>query len=191
MSKGKEMVFAESSTAMVTENLVEDLLGVGSAGDDNVQFLKFSKNGQWLYGADEDVLANDEVLYVNAASFVAGSILWVDGKVAEEDCQPISQRANLKHIDGADAYLGVTFKAMEDGLALSYKASSFGGKKMLKNLMREIGTGLAANGIDKIAMVTLSGDSYKHKKFGTINTPEFTLSGWAGADGVEIKKLAA
>lgn len=191
MTSKKEMVFAGSSSAMVSDNLIDDLIGVGSQLQENVSFLKFSKNGQWLYGADEDVLEETEVLYVDASSFIAGSILWVDGKVGDEDCQPISNRANLRVIEGADAFLGVNLKAMEDGLDLQYRPASHGGKKLIMKLMHTVGLGLKEHGADKIAMITLSGSSYKHQKFGKINTPYFTFIGWAGADGVAIKKLTA
>jgi len=186
----KEMVFA-ASNAMVTDNMLDDMIGIGSAADSDLSFLKFTKNGNWAYGADEEELGSDEVLFVDASSFVAGSILWEDGKVKDEDCQPISNRANLRQIDGADAFLGVNFKAAEDGLGLQYKPSSHGGKKLIQKLMKTVGLGLKEHGADKIAMVTLSGDSYKHQKFGKINTPEFTLVGWADSNGKEIKKLAA
>ena len=185
----KEMVFA-SSTAMVDDNLLDDLIGMGSAGAQDVSYLKFGKNANWLYGVDDDVIGEEEVLYVDASSFVVGYILWDDGKVKDETCVPVSQRANLVKIEGADGFLGVNFKAMEDGLMLQYKTSSHGGKKLIQKLMKDVGLGMKEHGADKIAMVTLSADSYKHKNFGTINTPEFTLVGWAGPDGKKLPKLS-
>ena len=192
MKNSKEMVFADSSTAMVNEQSVDDLIAMGNAADTaSVSFLKFSKNGQWLFGADEDTLEDGEVLYVNASTFVAGSILWADGKVQDQDVQPISNRNALRQIDGADAFLGVNFRTMEDGEDLQFHPSSHGGKKFISKLMKAVGLGLKEHGVDKIAMVTLSNDSYKHQKFGKIYTPEFTLVGWADSNGEAIKKLAA
>jgi len=193
MTSKKEMVFAPSSSAMVNDESVNDLIAAGSMGNDvDVTFLKYSQNGQWLYGADEDVLDSGEVLYIDASTFVAGSILWEGGQVKDEDCQPFSQRANIRMIEGADAFLGVNMRAVEDGKDFSYKPSSLGGKKFIQKLMLEVGLGLKAHGNDKIAMVTLDGGSYKNKKHGGKTFfPTFAIVGWAGPDGVEIKKLAA
>ena len=193
----------EGNTDLVSTDLAADLVEVGSAVDTTgVQYLKFTKIGTWVFGPEDDQLGADEVLAVNPASFTIGWAGWEDGKPQDGQTLPIGQRSELMPESELPALkpgkkngwmreLGVQFRTIEDGITMSYHTGSYSGKQAVTKLMKEIGLGLQAHPEAPVALVKLSGDSYKHKEHGDIQTPEITVIGWADADGKEVKKLAA
>ena len=186
---GTELAAADLAQALV------DLGNVVAAG--STSYLKFLKTGEWIHGRDNDEIEADELLAVNPASFVIGWQGWVDGKPKDGPVVPVSQRATLPQeselealpegeMNGWSKILGVTFKSVKEGVTLQYNTSSYGGKTAISKLMRDVGMGMVEHPDAPIALVKLSGDSYKHAKYGTIHTPVITVDGWANEAGEPV-----
>ena len=193
----------EGTNLPVSADLADDLIDVGSSvSAGQTSYLKFNKSGAWIYGADENEVDADEVIAVNPASFSIGYQGWDNGKPVEGPVVPISQRNTLPpeselpaipagDMNGWSKQLGVSLQILGDSTPLQFNATSYGGKKAITELMRQVGLGLKSHPEAPVALVKLSGDSYKHGTYGKIAVPVITIVGWANADGVEVKKLAA
>ena len=193
----------EGTNLPVSADLADDLVSVGSAVESGrTNYLKFSKTGEWVYGADDDQVDSDTIIAVNPASFTIGWQGWNGGVPVEGPVVPISQRGQLPaeseleaipagDMNGWNKMLGVSMQILTDGTPLQFSATSYGGKQAITGLMKAVGLGLKSHPEAPVALVKLSGDSYRHAKFGKIHTPVITVVGWADADGKEVKKLAA
>lgn len=193
---------AAGDTLPVSADLADDLVNVGSAVAEGVNYLKFTKTGMWVFGRDDDEIDADEVIAINPASFTIGWQGWRDGMPVEGPVLPIGRRAELppeseleaippSEMNGWNKMLGVTLKTMSDGTTLQYNTTSYGGKQAITKLMKDVGLGIQAHPEAPVPLVKLSVDSYKHAKYGKINSPVITVVGWADAEGKEVKKLAA
>lgn len=157
-----------------------------AAGDFN--YLKLAKNGEWLYGAEDDEPHPDSVFIVDTNSFFLGFQAWDDGELAGEETRLITEkpltRADLPNV-GAQWNTLIGFKLLcvegpDEGLQLVYKTTAKGGIKAVNNLMKEIVKRVNEkdNEGKLIAEIQLGTDSYKHKKYGKIFTPDFIVVGW-------------
>ena len=195
---------APGSTDMAIPNdLADSMIQAGNAADaGSVNYLKFTKQGAWVFGRDDDEVDKDEILAVNPMSFTVGWQGWKEGKPVDGPSLPIHQAADLPmeselekipagDMNGRSKQLGVSVKSMDDGTVLQFNSTSRGGKQAITKLMREIGLGMKAHPNEPVALIKLSSDSYKHKTYGNINTPILNIVGWADGAGKENKKLVA
>lgn len=202
MSDNKSLFTAEGGS-LIAADLADSLVETGSAaGTGNTAFLKFTKAGQWVFGSDQDEVGVDEIFAVNPASFVIGWQGWNDGQPVEGPVVPVNQRNTLPaenelpeipdgDMNGWSKMVGVDFQSVEDQQPMNFKVTSYGGKKAVTQLMKEVGLGLKEHPEAPIALVKLTGDKYKHDKFGWIHYPVVSIVGWADVNGKEVKKLAA
>lgn len=159
--------------------------------DGDFDYLKLTKSGEWVHGADEDEISSQSVFIVDTNSFVTGYQAWGDGELLGEIIRPITEGAvSRQELDDVGAewkpLIGCQMTCVEgadDGLQLLYKTTSKGGIKAVNNLMKEIVKQSQSNHngclTPEIELVT---DSYKHKKYGKIFTPVLNVIGWCSHD---------
>lgn len=157
-----------------------------SSGD--FMYLKLSKAGEWLFGAEDEDIAENSLFVVGVETFVAGFQAWDEGELLGEEIRLITDqpltRGDLEDV-GAEWKPLVGFQLIciegdNEGLQLVYKTTSKGGIKAVNTLMKEIVSRVnTPNNEGKlIPVVALTTDSYRHKKYGKIYTPMFEVVDW-------------
>lgn len=169
-------------------------------------FIKMEKSGAWVFGINAEEVAEDDEFFVHPQGFVHGYVAWeadnggtklgeIMGPVTEviPPTGPVPEGA-----DGWQFQLGLGFVSVADRTPMLYRATSVGGKRAIATLASEVGTKLAIGDPAYVPVVTLSSESYKHKKYGKIYNPLVTITRWvtmAELMGEEskpaAKKLAA
>lgn len=172
--------------------------------------LRLTKAGVWVFGADNETLANGTRLIGNPNSLQAGYVAWYEGKIEGEKMQSI----NMGPIDpttlgpvnsgsippGKKAPSGkgwenqASIDLVTDSktpLSLLYKTSSLGGMKTLLTLAGEIAYGMSENPNRIYPVIELDTDSYVHKEFGPVHTPVMSIVGWLDAEGNEVKEVSS
>lgn len=163
--------------------------------------LKLRKTGEWVFGVDSEELKKGTQLYANPLSFSSGYVAWHKGQVENEVMQPIIDGpvdpSRLKEVQakkGWEDQSSIDLLLPDDNqpVQLVYKTSSIGGLRMLIGLAGEFAVAQMENPERTYAVIELGADSYEHKEYGTVYTPEFNIVGWLDADGNKItnrKKL--
>ena len=151
-------------------------------------YLKLTKAGEWVHGADEDEINPKSLFAVSTESFCAGFQAWDDGVLAGEEIalltSPPVTKADLENV-GADWKPLIGFHLLcisgpDKGLVLSYKTTSKGGIKEVNTLMKSIVAHVKSGKHDGnlVPVVALTTDSYRHKKYGKIYTPVIEIADW-------------
>jgi hypothetical protein len=161
-------------------------------------FMKFTKQGEFVYGAENVEADKVSEWAVNPASFCIGVIGWRGGSVVGERMFAITSPERVdyndledipgkdrggKDGDGWSEQYTVDLKNMKDGTEVIFKTTSKGGKNAIGDLAQVISDQVDAHPDLPVAVVTLSSDFYKHKSFGKVYTPQFVIAGWADAEG--------
>jgi hypothetical protein len=178
------------STALQSFNpasLAVALKQVARAAQSSAAFLKMEKTGTWVYGIDANEVPEDMAFYVHPAGFQHGYVAWESdngGTKLGEVMGPVNEEIPPTGPvpDGADGWqfqLGIGLMSVDDREAMVYRATSVGGKRAIANLGTEISGKLESGDPKCVPLVTLSSESYKHKKYGKIFNPVITITGWA------------
>jgi len=153
-------------------------------------YLKLHKNGYWVMGADEIDVEDKSQWAVNPNSFAMGYIAWGNGTPVGEEMALITDspvlEANLPDV-GAQWNQQVGFEMVcvsgeDKGKTVIYKANSKGGLTAFQNLLNDVLHAMEKNPEEAVAIVELLVDSYKHKKYGQINTPIFKIHKFVAMD---------
>lgn len=187
----------------VLQTLVTDLVAAEQASpgtsSGDFLYLKMSKGGNWIFGAEDTEVNNNSAFVVDPSSYAQGYVAWADGELLGEFMavagkQPITL-ADLPPLkvtvdDEGDpvnwkpqkAFALKGIEGEEEGTQLLYKTSSKGGLKAISGLLAAIIERGKAGSADLCPVVMLDSDSYKHKikKYGTIYTPVLTVDEWMG-----------
>lgn len=169
------------------------------------QYLKLAKSGIWTYGADGIDVQDGSLWAVDPNSFIAGYIAWQpdSNKAAEklgEEMRPATDppviRGDLPDVGGPwDEQLGCTLLCLtgEDaGTRVSYNTTSKGGLRAINGLLGHVVTQLQKGETDAIVpVVRLLTDSYQHKRYGKIYTPEFEIVKWESLSSTPATAAAA
>jgi hypothetical protein len=158
-----------------------------------MSFLKMSKSGDWIYGAEEDEVPAGTQFGVNPNSFQRGVIAWQDtsngapaAKLDERmysvfEDNPPEPGDPPKGARGWEAQFGFSMIAVNGGklagTELQYRASSDGGKRAIAALIAEVAEGAPTNP-GKMPLIVLDTRSYKHASYGKIYAPVFKLVKW-------------
>lgn len=169
------------ASALVNSKVTEAAPTAGMA------FLKMSfETGEWTLGQDEDV-TGEEIL-VNVASIKHGWILWSGGRpnkamvTFNQDLPMPMDGIGADYPSEARSFEGATF---DDGNALQFDTSSYGGRKGVDKMLSEIKTNAAEGSEYLYPRVKLSSESYINAKRGgkpTFN-PRFEVLEWCDRDG--------
>ena len=176
---------------------VDDLVGAltktlqrsNISDNDGMSYLKLTKGGFWVYGSDDMETEEDSLWAVNPASFATGYIAWGDASnVLGEEMAPVTDepilKASLPDVGGQwnqqVAMQLVCVSGEDTGTQVLYKSSSHGGRKrfneFLQQVLVQLTSGVAGDKV--VPVIKLESDSYKHKKYGQIYQPVFTIDKW-------------
>ena len=152
-------------------------------------FLRMGKDGVWIVGIEMEPVEDGAEFAVNPAGFGHGWIAWGKAERLGESFVPLTEAAPAPGPlpDGARGWeqqFGMHLREMGSNADLIYRASSVGGKRAIGALAKEVGAKLAAQDAKCVHVVTLGNDSYKHKEYGKIYVPEFTIERWVTADSI-------
>ena len=126
-------------------NLVDTLAtaqqNTPQAATGDFQYLKMTKAGQWVYGADETEVSEESCFIIDPSSYAQGYVAWDDGSLVEERMavagQPPIVAADLPSLPNGvtwDVQVSFALKGVEgpeEGVQLLYKASSRGGRQAI------------------------------------------------------------
>ncbi len=163
--------------------------------EDGSIYLKMAKDGIWSYGAEEVVPEDDSLWAVNPASLQQGYVCWPDddkdrggGPLAEEMFEagediPFISEMPRQELGTWTDQLAVQMQCVKSseeedvGVAVVYKVNSKSGVRELNRLIDAIITRID-EGESTVPVVALGNDSYRHKKYGKIYTPELNIQYW-------------
>ena len=165
-----------------------------SLGSGDIAFLKMLKTGSFVYGSDETEVAENSVWAVNPQAFAMGFQAWGlqgssdEGELLGEEMALVSE---LPVIKGNLPDVGAPWKQMlsmqlaciegdDKGLVLQYGTTSKGGIKAVNGLMQALVKRIKDPKADGkfVPVIVLEDEFYKHKKYGRIYTPIFTIEKW-------------
>jgi len=155
-------------------------------------FIKLAKSGYWAYGADEREVEEGSRWAINPNSFATGFSCWDDGKNLGEEMALLTEDAIQRH---QLPDLGAPWKDQvglqlacisgdDKGVECIYTATSVGGKNAFKEVLNAVLERGRGGHADIVPIVELEVDSYKHKSYGKVFTPVFSIVDWATLDGV-------
>lgn len=151
-------------------------------------FLKMDKTGAWVYGANTEEVEDGTEFLVNPNGFQHGYVCWAaeGSEKLGEVIAPVSDAlGDTGPVPGGgrawEFQLGMHLKGMKGELAdmeLVFRSSSVGGKRAIAGLAQQVAQKLADGEQNMVPVVTLSSESYKHKKYGKIYTPVIDIVRW-------------
>ncbi len=175
---------------------VDPYAAYGRAVGADTPFLKFVK-GQFKFGVDDEVLPLGTKLVPHMAELKAGYIKWKDGTPEEEtmvriaDGKPIPQREDLGD-DDRDTWETdpngtpqdpwqvcnvLPMKDPETGQEFVFTTGSRGGIGAVGKLSTAYGR-QRHKLADKLPVIEIGADSYRHKTYGDVSYPTFQIVGW-------------
>lgn len=164
----------------------------------NLAFLKLARDGEWLFGPEDNEVDVDDTFMIHPGTFRHGYCAWGDNKSPKEGVLcgelmvPINQAtptlASLEVIEFAtwkaqSSMQLVCIDGPNKGAEMLYKISSVGGNRAFSKLCGEIAAQAETDPANIFPIVALDLDSYKHKTFGKIYVPVINVEGWS--DGGE------
>lgn len=172
--------------------------------------LKLSpKKGVWLFGQDNEQMAEGTQLVADPATLQTGYIAWWMGQVESEKMQPASlgpvDPATLGEVNSGGIPPGkkeASGKGWENQLSIElitrdklplsliYKTSTMGGTDALLGLAGRMYHDMDENPQRRYAVIEIYVGSYIRKESGNeVFTPGFTIVGWLDAEGKDVKEL--
>jgi hypothetical protein len=155
-----------------------------SSGD--FQYLKMTKQGEWVYGADDIEVSDDSAFVIDPSSYSQGYVAWskdgdlIDEKMAAAGQPPVLLSALDNSVDWK-VQVGFALKGIEgaeDGVQILFKTSSQGGKEVISALLAQIIAKARTGATAFCPVVLLDNSWYKHKQYGKIYKPVLTVDEW-------------
>jgi len=172
-----------------------------NAGSGDFSYLKLTRQGEWVYGAEETEVADGSYFVIDPMSYAQGYVAWsADGELIAEEMavagQPPITVAGLPVLSEGkwDAQVSFALKGIEgtqDGVQVLYKTSSQGGKEAIAGLLSLIIARGRAGESEVCPVVVLDTSNYKHKKYGKIFKPVLTVDEWMDIPEVGDEPVAA
>ena len=156
--------------------------------------MKYTKFGEWLYGADNIEVEEGSEWAINPQGFGHGWIAWGDnahgtegemlGEVMGSASAPMPAQPDPVEGSWAEqrAMQMACISGEDAGTQALFKTSSLGGKKMYSRIVMEIVKKINAGALDIVPVVNLTADSYPHTKYGKIFTPDYEIVRWTTMD---------
>jgi hypothetical protein len=165
-------------------------------------FMKFTKQGEFVFGAENTEAKPTEEWAANPASFQIGVIGWRGGSVVGEVMFPITSPERVdydslepintgKDGDGWSEQYTVDLKNMKTGDEVIFKTTSKGGKNAIGDLAAAVAVQIEKDATLPVPVLHLTSDFYKHKQYGKVFTPIFEIIGWVDANGKKPEKRRA
>jgi hypothetical protein len=169
--------------------------------------MRLLKDGQWVAGAEDTVIATGTEAIVNLMSFQSGYSCWTNrapglGKnelMGEEmwgintpkppaSTLPVHHDPRTQDICAWKDCMGVEMKflggALKNQQAL-YKTTSVGGLRALTALLDEALAKIDEGSEYVFPIVAMKSDSYNHNSYGRTYVPDLEVVGWANVQGEE------
>jgi len=200
------MTRATNGAATTTSQLPAELTSMasglsasakGAADSAGQQFMKFTKFGAFVFGAENMETEEGALFAVNPMGFGHGWIAWGDkahgnesqmlGEVSAAAKDPLPAKPNPVAGDWSEQRLiqMACISGEDAGEQMLFKSSSLGGKKFYAALVLEVVKKINAGATDIVPVITLEADSYIHAKYGRIFTPLYTIKRWTTMDTVD------
>lgn len=196
------VVSTTGSDLAKTEAALAKMATKGGAGGQN--FIKFTKQGEWLSGVDADDITDKHVA-LNIASVKTGYIGWEEGAVKDEimvllkDEETLPAFEDLPAIPEGDSngwgkQVSIEVKFLDNGDQGLAKGGSLGFRTAVSAVMTEILMAVDESGtrrvsvLNQVPVVNLGSGGYKHKKYGFIATPDLTVIQWLDSEGVPLEE---
>lgn len=181
---------------MDPSKLAAALQNVARESAPNGLFLRMGKDGVWIIGIEMEPVEETAEFAINPAGFGHGYIAWGKSERLGESFVPLTEAVPQPGPlpDGARGWeqqFGMHLRELGTQADLIFRSSSVGGKRAIGALAKEVGSRLADGDPKCVPVVTLSNDSYKHKEYGKIYVPEFTIERWVTADSVSAAPAKA
>ncbi len=162
---------------------------------ESAKFLKFAK-GEWLAGVDDEEIEAGTEVVPNIVGIACGHVKWQNKEVVDESMTPIIEgmftpREALGDLDRdawdvdddgvpRDPWTRTTKMPLKDpatGEEFVYSTSSRGGIGAVGRLVSAVRRG-QRQGNAGLPIIRLDVDDYKHKQYGKVFVPQFTLVGF-------------
>lgn len=153
-------------------------------------FLGMDKGGTWTFGMDGNEVADDDEFLVHPGGFVHGWVSWADtttgasaaklGEVMVGVLQPMPDEPDEvpKGSKGWQTQMGMSLVLADGGDQMVYSTTSVGGKRAVASIASLVADKLINEDPKCVPVVTLGSESYKHKQYGKITNPIFTVVRW-------------
>ena len=165
------------------------------------EFLKFTKQGQFVHGAEEKVIDDVEEFAFNMSTLARGFICWKSNEVVDEQmCLVSTPGGTIKKddlidhgpydsdMDGWRDQAQVDLRSLDNGMEMLFKTSSRGGLNAISAVSKEFAGKLKLEPKEMpVPIITLEAGFYKHKEFGKIFFPKFNIARWVALSEVELK----
>jgi hypothetical protein len=200
---------AVSALANIGQNAIATAGTIGT-GD---AFCKFTKDGMWVYGQEEVEIEEGSTWAINPLSLRHGHIGWPAddaGGSPTEVTAPLTEPLPAHPEDESlrwgpcFSFQAVCKDGEDEGQQILVKGGSLGFNKAATGVAQAIAGQAIEGSADVVALVHFEASSYKHKKYGKINTPVLNVVGWTNMEGAaapaveeepepepEVKKPAA
>lgn len=163
------------------------------------QYLRMGKDGMFVFGKDDNVVAEGTAAVVNVMNIQHGYSAWTNrapgqgkNELRGEVMYPIARElppvAELDQFADAEwkQQMSVEMKIIEgkhDKTQVMYKASSRGGLSAMNDLVTAVADRLDEGILYCFPVITIASDSYRHASYGKTYVPKFDIVGWASMDG--------
>ena len=186
-AKAKELAAQYDDFADETSNLQKE-------------FMKFTKQGQFIHGIDEQVIESDEEFAFNMSTLARGFICWKSNEVIDEQMSLVSAPGKVEKdsltdhgpydsdMDGWRDQAQVDLRSLDNGVEMLFKTSSRGGLNAISAVSKEFAGKLKLEPKElPVPIITLEAGFYKHKEFGKIFFPKFNIQRWVLLSELELK----
>jgi len=160
----------------------------------DVSYLKLDKAGIWTYGSEEIEIEEGSRWAINPATMATGFAAWDESTKVGEEMEAITSdnvvlRGNLPDVGASwTPQTAMQLKCLsgeDKGAEVLYSTTSKGGVKAFKTMVTAITARIESGNPGVVPIVEMQVDSYKHKKYGKIFTPELKVVDWLSMDAKE------
>jgi len=160
----------------------------------DVSYLKLDKAGIWTYGSEEIEIEEGSRWAINPATMATGFAAWDESTKVGEEMEAITSdnvvlRGNLPDVGASwSPQTAMQLKCLsgeDKGAEVLYSTTSKGGVKAFKTMVTAITARIESGNPGVVPIVEMQVDSYKHKKYGKIFTPELKVVDWMSMDAKE------
>jgi len=160
----------------------------------DVSYLKLDKAGIWTYGSEEIEVEEGSRWAINPATMATGFAAWDESTKVGEEMEAITSdnvvlRGKLPDVGASwSPQTAMQLKCLsgeDKGAEVLYSTTSKGGVKAFKTMVTAITARIESGNPGVVPIVEMQVDSYKHKKYGKIFTPELKVVDWLSMDAKE------
>ena len=191
--KGAGLPASVAAMAGLANSVAE--VGATAGGE---QFMKMTKFGEFVFGMEDVEVEPESGWAINPTAFQHGWICWGTkqygtdgeclGEVMAPAAGPMPEEANLPAKQGNwTKQISISLRCLDgedEGIQAVFKTNSLGGRKAYAAVVGDVVAKIQAGDEACVPVVNMGADSYTHKKYGKIFTPEFKIVEWITMDGL-------